>query len=341
MNNTYSLEFINQLKQQQKYRQNAELLSEETHQTISDLCREMSITYSRKIKPTVCNKLPAISKNDNHTILEAAIHAIADLDLNFEPESQITEEIETIPDIKPISFVFRNKKTPLEKLNQNIRACLNKVSPKNVINQKSQLVEYLQLAATLDSGQNSSDCQHVRSGLSILVDVCVSTKFFSETFRDIISSVLTLHVYSELLQSFICQRFRSYIESFDLIYYVDPDTNYDVFCDIQKQNDKRRAETLFFCSLHFSVSFLPASVDEISTFMLNKIVALIEKLNFHHEVEEICENLSICLGVMQTAKHQFNKNITSIVLFLASMKAKEKPSLSIRAIFALQRTTFV
>lgn len=381
--NVYSFAFINQLKQRRKYMGKCEtnVLPVETYQTIIDLCQQMSISYSRKQYPKSAgsieeskhslqgskefaeiqnNELRSIQEDKNiSNTISAAVNAIAGLNLDFDDLSPKPEKQNEFPntdtDFKPISFAFRSKKTPIEKLSQNIRVCMNKVSPKNVTNQILQLIDYLQAATALDYGSPDTK-EHVRLVLNIIIDVSVASKFYSETFIHVVLSVQNfkspgseIRPYAGLLQESLCDKFCQYITSFDHLSYVDPDDDYDMFCNIQKQNDKRRAETNFFSLLRASVTFLPLSTDDVAFLILDKIMRIVDAdandgeicspgISMHHEVDELCENLSIILAIMLPAKHIFRKDISHNIISLAAMKAREKPNLSIRAIFAIQRT---
>jgi cyclophilin family peptidyl-prolyl cis-trans isomerase len=126
------------------------------------------------------------------------------------------------------------------------------------------------------------------------------------------------------------------VESFKNIEYVDPNANYDGFCDMNKHMVIRKANSQFFVNLALN-GFIPKSnVLQILVEMLNIVADLIDKPNKSDEVNELTENIAIL----------FNKEIwygsteiiggLSLIDFvrkIATSKSKDYKSLPSRVIF--------
>jgi hypothetical protein len=246
--------------------------------------------------------------------------------------------------LRPLLFSAPKKKSPTETLIQYIRICMNKVCPTNIVNQKQQLLEFLRAAESLDSeNADKQSAGSVSVALNIIVEISVASKFYADTFVDIVVSLHRDELYATPMWNFICERFNAYLDSFDEISYTDPDEDYDMFCKIQKKNDVRRSETNFFSLLELSTSQpLPLTTGKTAQFILQKVLRFVDEDGMHNEVNELCENLSILLSVLLSPKKPGFSDDTHAdflhqIELLSRMKLGDKPSLSTRAIFAIQR----
>jgi hypothetical protein len=115
------------------------------------------------------------------------------------------------------------------------------------------------------------------------------------------------------------------------IQYVDPNKNYDLFCEYNKKNDMRKATTMFIINLiknkTLSSDILFGIFDEIILFF-NSIV---EEEGHINEVEEITENIALIVGnfgSLLKGTEQMKK-----IEEISTWKSKDKLSLSSRAVF--------
>jgi len=123
----------------------------------------------------------------------------------------------------------------------------------------------------------------------------------------------------------------TYTETMKNIQYINPNENYDLFCDYNKKNDMRKATTMFIINLiknkTLSSDILFVIFDEIIAFLILNI----EKEGHVNEVEEITENISLLVGNFCTLL----KGTTQMKLIeeISTWKSKDKPSLSSRSVF--------
>jgi hypothetical protein len=228
---------------------------------------------------------------------------------------------------------------------------MNKVSAKNVQSQTATLFDYLRVAEMGAAGVDAAEAEGTYGtlllrALTVVVDVAAANKFYAETYADLVSNVFLeyrCHM-TDILQS----KYSDYRESFHRISNaeVDPEKDYDGFCAFQKQNECRRAATLFFMFLER----LPAirnAVDETGEALLpHGSVATLEVLvdllkdtmelpNKLPSVEEFTEHISL-LWNQSAASSFISAETRAIMKTVASYKANMKPSLSSRVIFSFQ-----
>lgn len=219
------------------------------------------------------------------------------------------------------------KATVLEKKSgsmDDIRICLNKISIKNYATNRDQILEYIR---SLKEDQQDE----FRQIAETVFQIASTNKFFSELYAKLYKELCDQYdVYKNILTDFV----ESFVKTkMQTIEYVDPSTNYDAFCAYNKSNDARKA-----CSA-FIVNLLKQGLVGLDTFTsmileimdtLRKNIDLEGKVN---EVDELTENLYIFITESKDILKDTTHPIYTAVKEFASIKSKQKPSLSSRAIF--------
>jgi hypothetical protein len=129
---------------------------------------------------------------------------------------------------------------------------------------------------------------------------------------------------------------QSFLTLFDVIETADADKEYDKFCKINKDNEKRKALGLFIVNLTINKIIVPAKLFEITFGLLNQIVIFSKQENRKTEVDEMTENVAILYNPELFKKCELQidgKGFTDIISTFAQTKAKTLPSLSNKAIF--------
>lgn len=121
------------------------------------------------------------------------------------------------------------------------------------------------------------------------------------------------------------------------IKYIDPDIDYDLFCDNNKNNEKIRGEFLFLSNLvKIDVVSIDCAINIIDILftILNKYIEEKDKKN---EIDEISEIIYIFVtNVFNTIKNFDNEksnNIFSTIENISKMKIKTTPGISNKCIF--------
>jgi len=229
--------------------------------------------------------------------------------------------------IKAFKSTLIEQKEGIEKLINDVRVCLNKISNKNYETQRDAIIQYIK--EIIENKESETEVLKIKKSI---FEIASTNKFYSELYallyKDLINS---FECFEENIEPFI----NEYIDNIQTINYIDPKVDYDKYCDYNKENDKRKAMSAFIVNL---------SKNDIveKNIVINKIIYLEELVlnycdieNKTNEVEEITENLFILVTkslsiMMHEPKWEI---VINNIKHLAQMKTKEHKSLSSRALF--------
>jgi hypothetical protein len=134
---------------------------------------------------------------------------------------------------------------------------------------------------------------------------------------------------------------HKFLELFDTIEYVDSAVDYDKFCKINKDNEKRKSISAFFMNLMNTKIISPSQIVFITRKLLSIICQFIEMENKKNEVDEIAENIAILYKREMYEDNgdeiEYEKidglTITEVIEKIASSKVKDFPSITKKTIF--------
>jgi len=244
-----------------------------------------------------------------------------------------SEEWETIRTFQATKI---EQKSGIDGEIDQIRLLLNKLTDKTFLDIREKIIDKLNAICCENP---SIECKIKIS--SIIYEISSTNKFYSKIFADLYAELTT--IYSWLRQLFD-EKYGTIMDQYQNIKYVDPDTNYDGFCDMNKTNEKRKAVTTFFFNLAINGFISSKGIVEILTKLLCMVNDLVNKNDKKNEVDELTENVAILFNKDMIDKveeesddiEEFyieGNSILEIVNGLAKSKAKDYPSLSNKAIF--------
>jgi hypothetical protein len=171
----------------------------------------------------------------------------------------------------------------------------------------------------------------------VIYDISSGNKFYSKIYTEMYTELVTKY---DWLRPILDKKICEYIGLFKTIEYFDPDKDYDKFCDMNKQNERRRANALFFVNLAIN-GFIPKkTVITMLKTLLEMMLELIEQPNKKNEVDEITETIALLFNkdIMDddydASEFIINgQTIENIITMIAKSKSKDYKSLSNKAIF--------
>ena len=218
-----------------------------------------------------------------------------------------------------------------------IRLYLNKLTDKNFFDMRDNIIAKINKICQ-ETENNGEDMATLGA---MLYDLCSTNKFYSKIFADLFAELASNY---EWLSIIFNEKYKSVMEQYRNINYVDSDKDYDGFCDMNKVNEKRRALTTFIFNLTVNGFIKNEQMIILLKDLLTMIVNLVNQADKKNEVDELTENIALLFNkdkidnVIDDADDEEeyyveNETIIDTINSLAKSKAKDYPSLSNKAIF--------
>jgi hypothetical protein len=233
------------------------------------------------------------------------------------------------------------KKEGVEKQMNDIRICLNKISNKNYDTQQELIMNYI---IEMENTNKEEFDQNIPTIAQSIFEVASTNKFYSEVYAKLYKSLLSKYpIFMDILNDFL----GKYKTSLDEIKTADQNENYDLFCLYNKENDKRKACTIFWMHMMKSEILSISDMIHVMKLVLDKIEENMEITGKLNEVEELTELLFLflqegyvfitdrtgsCSCSVIGTEEDWKKNIETIHK-IAKYKIKDKKSFSSRVLF--------
>jgi hypothetical protein len=228
---------------------------------------------------------------------------------------------------KPTTFV--EKPVGTDKIMNDIRASLNKISNKNYDANRDVILGFLQ--DLVNEEKEDTEKELAKIGNNIF-DIASTNKFFSEIYAKLYKDIS--EKFPEIFNSILTSFLEGFTNTMNTILYVDQKDNYDDFCKYNKDNDKRKATSMFITNLVKNNVIQPEILVNIIQTIQSNLNTYMNQENKVNEVEEIVENIFILLTNNATfLKSCENTEIITFIQNLSKLKPKDLPSMSSRAIF--------
>jgi hypothetical protein len=298
-------------------------LPEETVNIISELSLQVG-------SPTYV-KTPVFQKRDNPLKIQQSINInTTGLKKKRSKNTEVLndDDWETLRTFQTTKI---EQKVGLEAKFDIIRSYLNKLSDKSYIDFKNKIMETME--EIINEYENNEEI--LRFGTSIF-EIASTNRFYSKLYADL---------YAELIANFDIMRevfynsFDTFLEMFNHIEYIDPSVDYDKFCKINKDNEKRKALSAFFVNLMINKVISEEQIIMLLKNLLTQIHTFISIENKKNEVDELTENIAI---LYKKEIFENNKNndcevggekIPELITKIANSKTKDYLSLSNKSIF--------
>jgi hypothetical protein len=166
-----------------------------------------------------------------------------------------------------------------------IRSFLNKMSDKNYIDSRNKIVDEIDKILTEKTDANDFMCVS-----AAIFEIASNNRFFSKIYADLYSDLFLKY---EFMRSVFENSFNNFLELFITIEYINPEENYDKFCKINKDNEKRRSLSVFFINLMKNEIINKDKIVQLLKTLLLQISEFIIIPNKKNEVDELIENVAL------------------------------------------------
>lgn len=299
-------------------------IPEETMEIISNLAMQVgSPNY---------DKTPVFKKRENPMKVEPATSAVQK-DSGKKRRGKATEILndEDWDSIRTFQTTKIEAKTGIEGDFDSIRSFINKMTDKNYIDMRNKIVEVID---KIVSENSETDLSSVGTNI---FEVASSNRYYSKIYADLYSDLSQKY---EFIREKYQENLKQFISLFSNIEYVDPNENYDRFCEINKINEKRKSLATFYINLMNNGIISKTEIMQITRNLLADVYKFISTENKKNEVEELTETVALLYKKELYEDDDGDEyeqiegyTINEIIERIANSKVKDYKSLTNKALF--------
>jgi hypothetical protein len=190
-------------------------------------------------------------------------------------------------DIKTSKISKIEIKNEFETQIDNLHLSLNKLSDKTFLLMREKIINTINVI--INSDNELTETENNKLGFTIY-DILSNNKFYSKIYSDLFTDLINEYSY---LKTILDDSFASYLEQFNNLEFVEPNEDYDRFCELNKINEKRKSKTLFFLNLAFNGVIPLESIGNLLQNLLQLTFDLIVIENKNQEVDDITEHVAL------------------------------------------------
>ena len=212
-----------------------------------------------------------------------------------------------------------------------IRSLINKITDKNYIEIRNKIVDIIEKVVNEQAESNL-----INIGTNIF-DIATSNRYYSKIYADLYTDLSSKF---EFIRIKYQENLQKFTDLFNNIEYVDPNVNYDKFCEINKTNEKRKSLAAFYINLMNNDIISKVEIIVITRNLLEKIYKYISLENKKNEVDELTEIIALLYNKVLYENDKENSydyidgyTISEIVQKIANSKIKDYKSLTNKALF--------
>jgi hypothetical protein len=239
---------------------------------------------------------------------------------------------------KPFQTTKIEQKTGIDGEINEIRLYLNKLTDKTFLDIREKIIEKINSICACATSFNPENTEKMGT---MLYEFCSTNKFYSRIFADIFAELASMYDWLKIIFN---KNYDTIMEQYNNIKYVDSNKDYDGFCEMNKQNEKRRAITAFYVNLAINGFIKKNGVIKILINILTSIINMINVIDKKNEIDELTEIVGVLFnkevldnsyekGDEQEELNVLKTSIIETISSLAKKKVKDYPSLSNKAIF--------
>jgi hypothetical protein len=214
----------------------------------------------------------------------------------------------------------------------NIRAFLNKMTDKNYIDMSGKIKDIID--KMIETKIATEDMFRFSS---VIFDIASTNRFYSRIYAELYAELCSKY---DVMLNVFETNFNQFIGLFNTIEYVDPQDNYDKFCDINKTNEKRKSLATFYLNLMNNRIISKNKIFEITRNLLSQLYSFISVESKKNEVDELTETVAILYKkemYINDIGDEYEKidgqTINEIIHKIANSKVKDYKSLTNKSLF--------
>lgn len=208
----------------------------------------------------------------------------------------------------------------------DIRCLLNKITNTSYDEIKSEIFEKMK-----ESKDKFSLEEFTKIG-KLIFTIGSKNKFCSHLYAKLYKELSKIYT---IFNSISEQNYKMYGKIFDEINYVDPEENYDLYCDYNKENENRKTMSLFFINLMKYNVFEREHIIDLMSKLIYNIEKNISEDNKVEIVEETVNSLHIFIieGHEELSVSDSWQKILIHINKMGNINKKDYKSLTTKTVF--------
>lgn len=207
-------------------------------------------------------------------------------------------------------------RTEADQLKRDIITALRKMTSANYEDQKTLVMDLL----------SKVEAENYEEVAKEIFAICTGNKFYADVYVQLYT---LLCEEKEIYKSLLDTTTNDYLKQFKSIKQVDPKKNYDLFCELNKQNEQRVALSVFLMKI-----LSKEHAEELLVKLLANIYSEFQKKNNISVVDQYMENIAemfeTCYKMYANA---LNENIRASISNIAMLQPRALPSINNKIIF--------
>ena len=227
---------------------------------------------------------------------------------------------------------LEKKEEGVEKDIDELRGLLNKLTSKNFEDMQKNIMTCL--TNIMNKNCKEEDLEKIGEAIFEIGSI---NKFWAALYAKLYKGIL---IAFPRMNTIYQKNFNNFMLLFTNIRFVAAEENYDEFCQVNKENEKRRSMGSFFVHLMNNDVISERAIFELIETLKNNMVKLMDEENKKEEVEEFSENIVILINggkdklESSTIDDGFSwDDCTDFVEDMTKRKVANHPSLSNKVVF--------
>lgn len=222
------------------------------------------------------------------------------------------------------------KKTILKKNEvtiDKIVTLLNKLTKTNYSMIEKEIIENI-----IEIIKNDENKHKIEELCIIIFNIASKNKFWCDIYAKLCNSLIGKFP----IMKNICEKnFNNLLNLFQEIRFADPTKDYELFCKINDENEKRKAMCYFFVCLMKYEIISESKIIYIINKLIDNLKKNINNKNFKNENFEICECLCVLIKkTTELIKHEDDvNNIKNFIELIINLNIKEHDGMTSKTYF--------
>ena len=222
------------------------------------------------------------------------------------------------------------EKTKVEELKATIQISLNKMTEKTYATFETQILE-----AVSELKIELNDDEKFMTDVTLWVfDLATANRFSSKEYVNIL--IKLQENYTEI-KSVLDDTISKFLTCFDNIQSINPDEDYEKFCLLKAEGEKRKALSLFLVNLFKSDLFELTDLEEILVKLIDELYINYKKDDCKATCEDIADNMHVLIEPVVSELKEGNSHnlIINKITNVKDLGKSENPSFSNKTKFRL------